>query len=65
MALKGGENRTFAWKNFDHSIAFVMLKTTFSKHQLIKINITNVDINPEVDTKMIQEQWLKPQTKPV
>ena len=30
----------------------VILKTTFSKHQLIKISVTHVYIKPEVDTKV-------------
>ena len=55
LVLKGGENKNFA---------FVILKTTFSKYQLIKISITHVYIEPEVDTKIIQQQWLQPQMKP-
>ena len=42
---------------------FFMLKTTFSKHQLIKISITHVYIKPKVDTKMIQQKWIQEQRK--
>ena len=44
--------------------AFVMLKRTFSKHQLIKISITCVYIKPESKKKMLQQKWLQQQMKP-
>ena len=62
MGLKGGEKRNFDWKNFGHSNAFVMLKATFSKHSLIKINMTCVHIKPEVK-QMIHKQRLQLQIK--
>ena len=40
-----------------------MLKTTFSNYELIKTSIAHVYINPDADTKMIQQQWLQPQMK--
>ena len=43
--------------------AFVMLKAAFSEHQLIKISIAHMYIKTEVDTKMIQQQWVQPQMK--
>ena len=57
MKLKGGGNRNFVPGEFWPFNAFVILKTTFSKHQLMKISITYMYIQPEVDTKMIQQQW--------
>ena len=44
IALKGGDNGNVAWENF----AFVLLKTTFNKHCLIKISTTCAYLNPEV-----------------
>ena len=52
MKLKCGEKKNSAPFN-----AFFILKIIFSKHQLIKISITHMYIKPEVDTKMIQQQW--------
>ena len=43
--------------------AFVMLKTTFSKHRFIKISMTCVHIKPEVLKKKKQQQWLQLQMK--
>ena len=43
----------FALEELGPFTAFVTLKTTFRKHQLIKISITHVYIKLEFDTKMI------------
>ena len=63
--LKGGEERrdgSFAWRNFDYSMLFVMVKIRFSNHRLIKIGMIYLYRKPEVK-KIIQQQWLQLQMK--